>query len=402
MALFQKPRSIGSNAAPPLAVHHSSPVMAASATGTAHDPSIPIYISSDEDDEVTVLGSSRSREELQIQQAILLSIDSSRDPTAIPSSPSASPFPSGTAGAGISKDSIPNRKDNRELRLGLPRFPVASSRSLSKPKTPQVIDLDDDDSLRRVIDLDGDDDSLIEIGNGGRKKKPRNGAHFEIGECSHSAKDFDCAICMETVPGVERFAVPGCGHAFCAGCVRQYIAARVDENLLAVGCPDPGCRDGVLHPEECRHVLPSPLFHRWGAALCDMALEEVKFYCPFKDCSALLVDDEPGPGTGQAKAECPHCKRAFCATCKVPWHDGVDCAEFQRLGDDERGREDLLLRKVAQQSKWQRCPKCKMYVDRIDGCTFIACRCGHCFCYLCGNTMARNNHFCKHCNRARR
>jgi hypothetical protein len=84
---------------------------------------------------------------------------------------------------------------------------------------------------------------------------------------------------METVPGVERFAIPGCGHAFCAGCVRQYIAARVEENLLAVGCPDPGCRDGVLHPEECRHVLPSPLFHRWGAALCDMALEEIKLYC---------------------------------------------------------------------------------------------------------------------------
>lgn len=386
MAPLQKPRSIGSNAAPPLAEHHSSPVMAASATATAtaHDPSIPIYISSDEDDEVTVLGSSRSREELQIQQAILLSIDSSRDPTAIPSSSSASPFPSGTAGA----DSIPDRRDNRELRLGLPRFPVASSRSLSKPKTPQVIDLDDD-SLRRVIDLDGDDDSLIftkEIGNGGRKK-PRNGAHFEIGECSHSAKDFDCAICMETVPGVERFAIPGCGHAFCAGCVRQYIAARVEENLLAVGCPDPGCRDGVLHPEECRHVLPPPLFHRWGAALCDMALEEVKFYCPFKDCSALMVDDTSPGDAAVTNVECPHCNRMFCARCKVPWHDGVQCAEFQRLGEDERGREDLLLRKVAQQRRWGRCPGCRMYVEKVSGCDSMHCRCGRNFSYQHGAAL---------------
>uniref|UniRef100_A0ACD5Y216 Uncharacterized protein n=1 Tax=Avena sativa TaxID=4498 RepID=A0ACD5Y216_AVESA len=374
--------------------------MAASAA-TSGVPFIPIDISSDEDDEVTVLGSSRSPEEIQIQQAILLSIDSSRDPTTIPSSSSsASPFPSGTSGARTSEESIPDRKGDRELRLGLPRFPVASSRSLPKPNTRQVIDLDDD-SLPRVIDLDGDDDSLIfikEIGTGGRKRPRNNGVHFEIGECSHSAKDFDCAICTETVPGVERFAIPGCGHAFCAGCVRQYVAARVEENLLAIGCPDPGCRDGVLHPEECRHVIPTPLFHRWGAALCDMALEEIKFYCPFKDCSALLVDDEPGPGR-EAKVECPHCKRMFCAKCKVPWHDGVECADFQRLGDDERGQEDLLLRKVAQQSKWQRCPKCKIYVERVDGCTFIACRCGHCFCYLCGNTMARNNHHCRNCNR---
>ena len=72
--------------------------------------------------------------------------------------------------------------------------------------------------------------------------------------------------------------------------------------------------------------------------------------------------------------ECPHCNRMFCAQCKVPWHDGVDCAEFQRLGEDKRGREDLLLRKVAQQKKWQRCPNCKIYVEKVVGCQFMRCR----------------------------
>ncbi|XP_037431095.1 probable E3 ubiquitin-protein ligase RNF144A-B [Triticum dicoccoides] len=387
---------MGSRAAPPLAGHHPSPAMASSASASAaaaakaDNPFCPIDISSDEDDEVTVLGSSSSREEMQIQQAILLSLDPSRDQATAPSS-------SGTAVAGTPEGSIPDRKGRRKLRSELPLFPVDPSRSPSKPETRQVIDLDDD-SPPQVIDLDDDDGcSLIflkDIASGKRKL-------FEKGECSNSAKKFDCTICMETVPGVERFRIPGCRHAFCAGCVRQYIAARVEENLLAIGCPDPGCKNGVLHPEECRRVIPAPLFHRWGAALCDMALGELKFYCPFKDCSALLVDDDPGDGDGDAaaKVECPHCKRVFCAKCKVPWHEGVECAEFQRLGDDERGREDLLLRKVAQQSKWQRCPKCKIYVERVDGCTFIACRCGHCFCYLCGSTMARSNHYCAKCKR---
>ena len=53
--------------------------------------------------------------------------------------------------------------------------------------------------------------------------------------------------------------------------------------------------------------------------------------------------------------------------------------------------------KVAQQSKWQRCPKCKIYVERVSGCTFIGCRCGNSLCYLCGHTMARNNHFYRNC-----
>ncbi|KAI4990336.1 hypothetical protein ZWY2020_038699 [Hordeum vulgare] len=380
---------MGSKAAPPLAGLYPSPAMASSATAAAKadNPVCPIDISSDEEDEVTVLGSSNSREEMQIQQAILLSLDTSRDQITTPSS-------SETAVAGTSEGSIPGRKGRRRLLSELPLFPVDSSRSRSTPKARQVIDLDDD-SRPRVIDLDDDGCSLIffkDIASDKRKL-------FEIGECSNSAKDFDCTICMEAVPGFERFTIAGCRHAFCASCVRQYIAARVEENLLAIGCPVPGCKDGVLHPEECRRVIPTPLFHRWGAALCDMALGELKFYCPFKDCSALLVDDQPGDGGGDAaKVECPHCKRMFCAKCKVPWHEGVDCAEFQRLGDDERGREDLLLRKVAQQSKWQRCPKCKIYVDRVDGCTFIACRCGHCFCYLCGSTMARNNHVCTKCS----
>jgi len=179
---------------------------------------------------------------------------------------------------------------------------------------------------------------------------------------------------METMHIGEFFPIDGCTHTFCVSCVSQYIAAKVEENVLSIGCPDPGCKDGTLHPEACRDVIPLQLFQRWGAALCDSSLGELKFYCPFKECSALLVDD---PGHGEAvitNVECPHCCRMFCAQCKVPWHDGVTCTEFQRLGKDERGWEDLMLRKVAQESKWQRCPKCKMYVERIAGCVFIICR----------------------------
>uniref|UniRef100_J3MXH8 RBR-type E3 ubiquitin transferase n=1 Tax=Oryza brachyantha TaxID=4533 RepID=J3MXH8_ORYBR len=280
-------------------------------------------------------------------------------------------------------------------------------------------------------------DSLVlaeEDAGSGKGKEPATYVMLqERGECSRAVAagsgsgEFYCTICMETVDAVQRFAIAGCTHAFCASCVRQYIAAKVEENVLSIGCPDPGCNGGgALHPEACRGVIPPRLFQRWGDALCDSALSSLKFYCPFSDCSALLVDD-PGdgeaeitdaewgdalcdsalsslkfycpfsdcsallvddPGDGEAEitdAECPHCRRMFCARCKVPWHDGATCAEFQKLGKDERGRDDLLLRNVAQESKWQRCPKCKM--------------CGHCFCYLCASPMSRQNHHCKTCKR---
>jgi E3 ubiquitin-protein ligase RNF144 len=52
----------------------------------------------------------------------------------------------------------------------------------------------------------------------------------------------------------------------------------------------------------------------------------------------------------------------------------MSCREFQRLGKDERGKEDLMLRKLAKDKKWQRCPQCRMYVEKIDGCMFMRCR----------------------------
>jgi E3 ubiquitin-protein ligase RNF144 len=339
---------MGSKAVSPPTEHRSSPVMAASAT-TNH-PSFPIYISSDdEDDDIAVLGASSTSAEIQIQQAI--SIGSRA-------------FPSGTNVARTSKESIQDRKGKRKLQSELPR---------------QVIDVDD---IVEVVDVDDDDDDsliLIKVVDNGKGKRLGNGALFKVGESSQSATamaEFYCTICVETVSGTERFPVAGCAHAFCSSCVRQYIAAKVEQNLLSIGCPDPGCKDGVLHPEECRRVIPPPLFDRWGAALCEMALEGLKFYCPFMDCSALLVDDAcPGAAAAAVtNVECPHCCRMFCARCKVPWHDGVDCAEFQRLGEDERGREDLLLRKVAQQMKWARCPRCRIYVEKVSGCDSMRCR----------------------------
>ncbi|KAF2916217.1 hypothetical protein DAI22_09g101300 [Oryza sativa Japonica Group] len=271
----------------------------------------------------------------------------------------------------------------------LPKCPLASCQS-----SPDIISVSNE-----------------ETGGGKGKELATYVVLEEHGECSRGAaatasssasSEFYCTICMETVDAIERFAIPGCTHAFCASCVRQYIAAKVEENVLSIGCPDPGCKDsggGALHPEACRDVIPPQLFQRWGDALCDSALSSLKFYCPFSDCSALLVDD---PGDGEeaiTDAECPHCSRMFCAQCKVPWHGGSTCAEFQKLGKDERGRDDLLLRKVAKDSKWQRCPKCKMYVERVEGCVFIICRCGHCFCYLCASPMSRDNHHCKKCKR---
>ncbi|GJN33988.1 hypothetical protein PR202_gb22619 [Eleusine coracana subsp. coracana] len=127
-----------------------------------------------------------------------------------------------------------------------------------------------------------------------------------------------------------------------------------------IGCPDPECKKGSVEVVLCRGIIPSELFDRWSITLCEDIVGGDNFYCPFKDCLALLINH-----------------RLFFASCRVPWLHGIKCKEFKKLGDEEKGQDDLALKKLADKKKWQRCPKWKMYVERIDGCVYMVCR--YCF-----------------------
>ncbi|KAM0843548.1 hypothetical protein ACQ4PT_057632 [Festuca glaucescens] len=209
-----------------------------------------------------------------------------------------------------------------------------------------------------------------------------------------------CAICMEMVPGTLKFTVGPCGHAFCSSCVAQYVAAKLGENLARVECPDTGCGGvGTVDPDSCRGIISPDLLDKWGLLLCESALGAKKVYCPYKECSAPLLADDQAGAAAIAEAECPHCHRLFCARCAALWHADIGCREFQLLGQDERGREDLLLRQLAGRQRWQRCPKCQMYVEKSEGCNYIKCRCGYSFCYRCASKVSAETHYCKKCKR---
>ncbi|KAI4312087.1 hypothetical protein MLD38_036939 [Melastoma candidum] len=116
-----------------------------------------------------------------------------------------------------------------------------------------------------------------------------------------------------------------------------------------------------------------------------------KYYCPFKECSAMLVVDGE-LGNSVKECQCPYCHRLFCASCKVPWHCKYTCKQFQSMDVGERGNEDMLVKELVKEQKWGRCPKCKFYVKRTNGCHHITCRCGFEFCYGCGSDWRGGPH----------
>ncbi|CAI8589687.1 unnamed protein product [Vicia faba] len=268
------------------------------------------------------------------------------------------------------------------------------------PSTPEVIDLDSfrsygKRSISLVIDLSDEEDDIkildfIPKHTPVRKRK-RN---FEKGESSNSSNiPFACEICTETKTMKEAFYISGgCSHAYCSECVANYIGFKLEDNIVNISCPVPECK-ATLEAQFCRSILPAEVFEKWSKALCE-ALFNVsqKFYCPFADCSALLINDETEAVTN---SECPNCNRMFCAQCKVPWHDGMECSEFQKLNAGEREKEDIMLMRLAQNMHWKRCPKCKIYVAKISGCNDVICRCRCSFCYNCGGAYTASGCNCK-------
>ncbi|CAO2206909.1 unnamed protein product [Urochloa humidicola] len=206
-----------------------------------------------------------------------------------------------------------------------------------------------------------------------------------------------CGICMESMSTSEAHRGGGaCAHAFCRACLSGHVRAKVEAGAGAVvRCPEPSCA-GALDPELCRAALPSGVFERWCAALCEALFPAARrAYCPFPDCSEMMVVDGDGSEGCVTQSECQVCRRLFCARCLVaPWHAGVTCDEYQRRAKGDSGREDMMLYEMAEQMRWKRCPKCQFFVDKIDGCPHIRCRCGFEFCYKCGMARSGMSHSC--------
>ncbi|XXG40668.1 hypothetical protein AAC387_Pa01g1330 [Persea americana] len=217
--------------------------------------------------------------------------------------------------------------------------------------------------------------------------EPKTTIAPDMGESSASF----CGICMDGKATQEMFTNSSCSHVFCSDCMSKHIAARIQENMVMVGCPEPKC-NGLLEPEFCQSIIPSEVFERWGKALCESMVPGLqRFYCPFTDCAALLADDG---GEVVRQSECPNCRRLFCAQCRVSWHSGIECEEYQKLNEDDRGRNDLMVMELAKNKGWKRCPSCQFYVERTQGCLHITCRCGVQFCYQCGATWSETHASC--------
>lgn len=200
-----------------------------------------------------------------------------------------------------------------------------------------------------------------------------------------------CEICLENQESWQMFTNDSCSHSFCYNCTSKHIMSRIEDKVKIIYCPALNCNT-ILDADTCRLMIPNDALIRWDESLCQSLIpESQKVYCPFNDCSAMFVDDSRALIT---EVKCLVCHRSFCAKCRVPWHPEFTCKEFQKLYSKSGGKDEVMVKTLAKKKSWQRCPKCKMYVEKSDGCIHITCRCTYEFCYQCGSKWTGSHSGC--------
>ncbi|KAL1534249.1 RBR-type E3 ubiquitin transferase [Salvia divinorum] len=201
-----------------------------------------------------------------------------------------------------------------------------------------------------------------------------------------------CGICLEDKESWLMFANDTCQHSFCYECTASHVVAKIQDKVREIACPAPSC-NAVLDSIACRQMIPDEAIVQWDEALCmSLIPESQKLYCPFQDCSALLLNDLGGV---IENIRCLECKRWFCGQCRVPWHTDFTCKEFKKLYAKKGEKVDKIVKELAKKKRWQKCPKCKMYVEKSEGCVHITCRCGYEFCYRCGANWTDSHGSCR-------
>lgn len=100
---------------------------------------------------------------------------------------------------------------------------------------------------------------------------------------------------------------------------------------------------------------------------------------PEKNCGAFYNLEKVTTDTSY-RFSCSICGLVLCASCQTS-HPTLSCAEYKALPEHERNPEDLAFFDAAKRSAYARC-KCGLFVEKIDGCSHVRCRCGHSFCYV--------------------
>lgn len=241
----------------------------------------------------------------------------------------------------------------------------------------------------------------------------------------------DCTICFDEKPA-NAFPALACGHnGACIECIRidldpvlDAAAADLREEMRdALRCPNQACRavpagnpqavPPLMQPEDIGLIYADPerpdqaqvRVNRFNEVvrLLNLRRENVqneaafnRFLeenpnarrCPTEGCQwAYEIRANQRP----ANVQCEVCRQWHCSHCRAAHRLGERCRRPEELVQNNNNNPANLAQLTPEERanrEWARenikaCPACRQNVNRVGGCNYIRCQCGHEFCWMC-------------------
>lgn len=197
----------------------------------------------------------------------------------------------------------------------------------------------------------------------------------------------ECEICLSRDSPVRNRSC--CQIPACDDCMQTYFVSQLESGIKRMQCISSQCSK-FAHVDEIMCRLPVDLKDKYYKYLVDANNDPHVKTCPKCSLVQRISKEELDAYKKKRKKKkrgilvvCQDCMLQWCFICHAPWHrEGVTCKEFQK--------GDKLVRNWAKEFHFgsknaERCPKCKVYIQRTAGCDHMTC--SHCdthFCYKCG------------------
>lgn len=177
----------------------------------------------------------------------------------------------------------------------------------------------------------------------------------------------------------------------------MHLKASIDQNKIPIICPIEDCKAEIGIGNINQLLTEDEIDRFYNFSLKLAIIRDVKKFerCYTKTCDYVFFLDE---SVNRGHFECPSCDEEYCLNWESYWHEGTMWNEYQKLnGKGRLEKEDKEAIALYEKEKMKKCPNCKMWVKKVDGCDAISCRCGIQFWYRCG-TQCEDAHNCQ-CSR---
>ncbi|KAJ8358634.1 hypothetical protein SKAU_G00151590 [Synaphobranchus kaupii] len=258
-----------------------------------------------------------------------------------------------------------------------PTRPGCEACGMERPETYQVPDLYQPDE-EEITRIQLEKMALLQYTQMEENRRQRNFMNLLIAD-EHgivpNTEELECPICLTAIPPGEGAILRECLHGFCKDCLNGTINNSMDAEVTCPYVDENYACDTKLQDREISSVLSPEEYQKFLKLRLSIAetRSENSFHCKTPDCQGWCIfEDEVN------EFLCQLCNETNCILCKAI-HKGMNCKEYQddlriRAENDIAAKQTTdMLNTMLETGQAMHCPKCKIIVQKKDGCDWICC-----------------------------